>query len=565
MIVDLTIVLLLAFIGGFISRKLKQPLLLGYLVSGFMASLFLRGLIHDTKTLLSIAEIGIALLLFTVGLDLNFSYFKKVLPFALVTSITQIIIVTLFFRIVLPLFGIHGTEAFIVSVAFSFSSTTIIVKLLQDKGMGDTFSGMFITSWLLIQDLAVIPILILLPVISGSGTFNIYTLCASIVFILLLVLLGKRLVPILFEHIAKTNSHELLLISVVLFCFGIALLSQLIGLSIAIGAFVAGLLVSELTENHEIFTQVRPLKEVFASVFFVSLPFFIQPDFLMQKLPFILGLTILVLLIKFLVSYITSAGIGVHKKVSYTCAFALVSIGEFSFILATESLLRGGISSHTYSVLLLVTIITLVLSPFFFVFGISSYSKARSKVGFPRVPLYFPYFKSQLRETEARYEENLPLKDHVVLCGFGRMGRYVGKALSYTNIPYIVVEIDRYLAAELTRSNIPVVYGDPSERDILDYAQVDFAKLLIIAVPDTDSQRAIITNAKTLNRHIHIISRSHFESDQKNLKSIGADTIIQPEFSAALEVVVRALRMYGLNDEIISGKIARLKIEHGLA
>jgi monovalent cation:H+ antiporter-2, CPA2 family len=319
--------------------------------------------------------------------------------------------------------------------------------------------------------------------------------------------------------------------------------------------------IAETTENHAVFTEVRPLRDLFSVVFFVSIALLVPGDIILANLPTAFILSIVVMVVKFLTVGAITLYFGYHSKVAFLVAAGLVQVGEFSFVLIREGIGKGLVSEDAFSLVLSVSVISIIATPLIFTYTFKSYKKIRATIKQLSPRTYTILFR---RGAHLTTFEELPFQNHVVLCGFGRMGKYIGRALESADIPYVVVEYNRYIVNSLRTAGINVVYGDPADRDILDFAQVDKAKLLIVAIPDLHTQRQVIAHAKSLKRDIKIISRTHHESDQKVLKTLGANYVVQPEFVAALAVVGRALHQFNLSADVITGKIARLKIEHGM-
>ncbi len=324
---------------------------------------------------------------------------------------------------------------------------------------------------------------------------------------------------------------------------------------------MAGLLIAESAAQHAVYSEIRPLRDIFSLLFFTSLGLIIPQGFIFNHFGTIFGLTTLVVGIKFIVVMCLILYFGYHAKTSFIVSIALVEVGEFAFILARLGLSQGVISQDAYSYILSVALLSILVMPPLLLAAPSIYSKIRVffKTKFPVVYLQlFSHFE------QAYIQEELPYKDHVVLCGYGRVGKYVGRALTMAKIPYVVVEYNHQTLKELKDSGVEVVYGDPSDIDILDYAQVDKARAVVIAIPDLHTQQMVIVNSLKLNKNIKIYCRSHHEEHQKHLKNLGVTSVIQPEFEAALSITDKILTSFGTKQKDIEGKITRLKIEHGL-
>jgi CPA2 family monovalent cation:H+ antiporter-2 len=262
--------------------------------------------------------------------------------------------------------------------------------------------------------------------------------------------------------------------------------------------------------------------------------------------------------LKWILTFGLSRYLGSHKKTAFLTALAIMQMSEFGFIIARGGLDAKVLNSERYTLLVAMTFTTMFAGTFFISYGHKIYYWFYKTLG-----RLLPKIFSTKQELLASGEE-LQMKNHIVICGYGRVGRYIGRALDMAQIPYLVVDYNFATVAALRSKGVQVVYGDPADKDVLDFAQVDFARAVIIAIPDRHTQELIISNAQTLNRHIRIICRTHHEEDQKYLKSLGVQTIVQPEFEAALSVINKLLPDFGVTPDDIAGKITRLKIEHGL-
>lgn len=566
MIFDITFILIVGFVGGIVAKRLKQPAVVGYLVSGLIASLFFSHLIQNREAIDGIAQIGVALLLFTLGIELSLTRLKNVLKIAIIGGVLQILFCVVVYQAGLILFGFDPYQALFIAAALSLSSTAVVVKVLGEQGLIESLGGEIMVAWLLIQDLAVVPMVILLPLLKDGISYDILPrlmvpLITAGEFLFVMIYFGKRSVSYILAKIAAYNVQELLLLATVSICLGIAYLTEQIGLSFVFGAFIAGVTIAETTENHAVFNEIRPLRDLFAVVFFVSIALLVPGDVVLRLLPVAVLISVGVMVVKFLVVGGIMYYFGYHSKVSILVAIGMVQVGEFSFLLIREGVRQGLVSENAFSLVLSVSVLTIIMTPILFTGMLTSYKQIQKAIK-THMPTLYPYvFRNGVY---AKPFEELAFDNHVVLCGFGRMGRYIGRALESAEIPYVVIEYNRYLVNSLRAAGIHVVYGDPSDRLILDCAQVDHAKLLIIAIPDVHTQRQVIEHSKDLNPEIQIISRIHHEDYQKELKALGADLIVQPEFAAALTVVERVLHLFNVSQDLISGKIARLKIEHGM-
>lgn len=568
---DLAIVGLAAFLGGFVAKKLSLPIVLGYIGGGLYVNAFAGNFIQGKETLSGIANIGVALLLFSLGIEFSLQKLLSHKEASLLGASVQIILTTLMVMIIGLIFHLSLYEAFFMGSVFSLSSTAIVVKLLSEKGELETLPGEISTGWLLLQDLAVLPLSLLLPVIGrltqgnqgvSNGILELGMSLGKTALILAFILyFGKKLMPKVLNGISSLNSRELLLIAIISLSIFSAYLTLFLGLSFALGAFLAGLLIARSIQNHAIFTEIRPVRDLFVMTFFVLLGMLVDLNFVIVNARTIIVLSLLVILIKYLIVLTTMRLLKYHVKVAHKTAINLISVGEFAFVLALGSVGNGLISSYLYSLIISVALATIGITPIIMNKSDELYQileKTSSK--------YLPGFHNRIFQ-KSDFTNELPFENHVVICGYGRVGRHIGEVLKRHQIPFVVVEYNHRVVHDLKDKAIPVVYGDPTEYGVLDFAQVDKAKIVVVAIPDRTSQEQIIVNSLSLNKNVVIICRSHIEEDRDFLLGKGAKVVVQPEFEASLSISHKVLEYFSIPKETIvnSLKTARGEQENGKA
>lgn len=568
LVTTLALIFASAIVGGALARWLKQPMILGYIAVGIIVGGFGASIIDRNFTSL-ISDVGVTLLLFTLGIEFSFQRLFKIISSVSWAAIVQILVSLVVFLTLFSLLGFSFLPALFIAAAASLSSTAIVVKLFSERGELETVPGELATGWLVVQDLAVIPMMIVLPGIAAvtlesSGLFGelLTVLAISVVkasiFLAVIIFLGRRGLPKILALVASLGSREILTLSTVGLVFVSALLAYALGLSAPLGAFIAGLLVAETSLNHAIFAEIRPLRDLFVVVFFVALGMSLPIQFFASRWLLLILLTVGVLFSKWFLVAGLCRFLGYHRKTAFLVALSLTQISEFGFIIAKEGHGLGALSTNDYTLLVGLIFATIFVSSPFIAHGHSVYYWFYRALG-----RFWPKIFA-VKEELTNEREEYPITGHIVICGYGRVGKYIGRALSMVGIPFLVVDYNHATIAELRAQGINVVYGDPADKDVLDFAQVDLARALVIAIPDRHTQEMIIAGAQTLNRRIKIICRTHHEEDQKDLKALGVHTIIQPEFEAALSIVTRLLTDFGVSAEEIAGKVSRLKIEHGL-
>ncbi len=562
------IFLSLPFFFGVIAKKMNLPPLVGYIIGGLVyGSIFSS--IPSSEAIKNFAYFGILLLLFTVGLETNFSRIFSFKRIILIGASLQILLSIIFIFLVSLIFKFSLLTSFLIGIALSSSSTTLVAKIIQDRGEESSFLGEIAMGILLFQDIAFIPFMIIFTSITDGKEITFLKLFVEIFISLVksgiiitgLFYLGQKIIPYLFSRIAK-GSRELFNLFIILFIFFITYLSLLLNIPTLIGVFIAGILLAQTLEHHHIFTQIRPMRDLLAVIFFVYIGTNIKIFSEIMVLPKIFLFTFLVVFVKALIILLIFLFLKFHTRTSFNLALYLFQIDEDAFILMSTALLNNLVSNEDYLFIITSVLITLIITPILIRKKDRLYKNIRGLIK-KYLPFLENYISYKLDSDKSPIDE-LDLKNHVVICGYGRIGSYIGRSLMMANIPYIAIDYNRYIVEKAKKQGVNIIYGDPSDIDILDYAQVDEARVLILAVPERNIQEAIILNAKRLNKDIFIISRVHKQQDQIRMKDLGVNIIIQPEFEAALSIIKKIYLLHRLDKEEIVNKIKRLKIEHGI-
>lgn len=549
-------VIVAAALGGFLAKLLKLPALIGYIVVGILVGAILP---ENLKQVSSLAEIGVILLLFTIGLELSFDRLSKYLKIAVFGSIAQMILSALFLYIVLVLFHVPQNAAIVLALGFSVSSTAVVVKILGDKGELDTIHGGIIFGWLLVQDLAVIPMMVALPLLSvGGGVASglLVSLLKAALVILGVVFLGRKIAPYIIHKLAAVNSRELILLASIAMALGTAAITSYFGISPTLGAFLAGVVISGCQEEHAIFAETRPLRDLFLALFFVTMGFMVTPSLIIENLGLILALTAIVLIIKIIIVFVVSIIFDYKGKTALFNSFALPQVGEFAFVIFSEALALNLLTAEEASVGIAVALITLIISPVLYNAVIPFWRKTRGWS--EKSEMLSKIFSAGERHTT----EAESYHDHIIICGYGRVGKWIGSALKSFNIPFVVVEYNQTIVQDLNLSGIPVLYGDPTEPEVLEAVGVRKSKAVILAIPDRVAQETLIAYVQTVAPGTKIISRAHQDADWEKLKSLQVDKIVQPEFEAAIAIVRSVLGSMGKSKEEVSSITKSLRLSH---
>lgn len=549
---DLLVLTLTALVGGMVAKVFKFHIIIGYLLIGLALKMFFpQGFFRVEE----VAILGLILLLFTTGVELNLSKLKRNLTKASIGALSQVVICSLVFVIVFYLLHIPVMAAIILAVGFSLSSTALVLKVFLDSGEADTTLTEITIGWLIVQDLIVIVVLLLLNISPSDGVNLISSLMqlgrASIV-IASIFIIGKLIIPKIYSLVDEYNSRELFILLTVVLGIGLSYVVSLFGISATIGAFIAGIIMSESLEKHIIISEIRPIRDIFVGVFFVSLGFMVHPQYIWKVLPLALVLALMLMAIKLLITTILSLFLKIHVRVAVSIGVSLSQVGEFSFLLFSLAGLKGYLDEQYLTLGIVTTILTLIIFPF-------AYNKK---------DLIYKYILKIVRKglRGTKYEDvsdtEEQLNDHVIICGFGRVGKWVGKMIESLNIPYIVVDYNRNIVNELNSKGIKVLYGDPSEKEILETAGIKHAKLMILTIPDGKIKEEIIALSQTINPEIRIITRAHSDDEALRLKTLKVDKIIQPEFEASIATISYLLRTLGKDKNEIKHQIRSLRSSH---
>lgn len=528
---DIAIIVVAALIGGLIAQRLKQPLILGYILAGIAVGPYTGGItvteIHDIELL---AEIGVALLLFALGLEFSLKELQPVRHIAMIGTPLQILLTIAYGFGIGQWLGWTWLPSLWLGALISVSSTMVILKTLMSQGRLGTLSSRVMIGMLIVQDLAVVPLMIILPQLNeletGLPIVGLAALKAAL-FLALMIFGGTRVIPRLMTYIAGWNSRELFLLAVIAIGLGIGYATYLFGLSFAFGAFVAGMVLSESEYSHQALSDIIPLRDVFGLLFFVSVGMLLDPAFLMANLGTILLVVLLVAVGKGLIFGLLTYAFGYGNIAPLAVGLGLFQMGEFSFALARVGFQTNSISTDLYALVLTTAIITMVLTPL--VSGLTE----------PLYALRKRWFKHEPLQTI-----NLPqtgLHDHVVIAGGGRVGQYVAQVLQRLELAFVVIELDQRRVDQAKAAGFPVIFGDASQPIVLEAVQIEQARLLLTTVPTVVITQVIVDQVRRLNPQLHIVARAEGVEQMKTLHDLGVYEVVQPEFEAALEITRQAL------------------------
>jgi monovalent cation:H+ antiporter-2, CPA2 family len=528
---DIAIIVVAGLIGGIIAQRLRQPLILGYILAGVIVGPYTGGVtvveVHDIELL---AEIGVALLLFALGLEFSLKELRPVARVALIGTPIQIGLTMALGYGIGQWLGMSWIHALWLGGLIALSSTMVVLKSLSNQGRMGTLSSRVMIGMLIVQDLAVVPLMIILPQLNdpeaGLPLLGWAALRAAL-FLLVMVFVGTRLLPWLMRYIAAWNSRELFLLAITAIGLGVGYATYLSGLSFALGAFVAGMVLSESDYGHQALSDIIPLRDLFGLLFFVSVGMLLDPAFLLNNLGVVLVVVGVVALGKGLIFGLLSRLFGYRNIVPLAVGLGLFQVGEFSFVLARVGVATNSIDANLYSLTLTVAIVTMLLTPL--LSGFTGPLHALRQRWFPIEPVQ---------------TVNLPkagLHGHVVIAGGGRVGQYVAQVLQRMGLAFVIVELDFRRVEEAKAAGYSVIFGDATQPIVLEAAEVDEARLVLVTVPSVFTAQLVVDAVRLLNPELHIVARAEGLEQMQTLHSHGVYEVVQPEFEAGLEMTRQAL------------------------
>jgi CPA2 family monovalent cation:H+ antiporter-2 len=549
---DLLVVLVAAIAGGIFARWLRLPVILGYLAGGVAVGPFGLGLVHDVETINSLANIGVILLLFAIGLDISLKELLSMGRIAVSGGIAQILLTMaagfgLGVGRLVGLVGLSTTGAIFFGFIIALSSTMIVLKLLMERGELDTTHGRIMLGILLVQDLAVVPIMVAMQAVGGEsgnllGALGL-ALAKAVGFIGLMLALGYWALPWLLNRVAGQRSRELFLLTVILVCLAAAFGTYYFGLSAAFGAFAAGLLISQSGFARQAFADIMPLRDAFAALFFVSLGMLADLKFIGDNIVTI-GIVVAVIMgVKFIIVTAITRMFGYSHKTVLMAGTGLIQIGEFSFILVLMGYQEGIFPQEIYNLTVAAAIITMLLTPFIMTFNSFLYRWLSQKSWFAR---------QLLGGNEDAWRSGAPeLARHAVICGYGDVGSRIAGVLEKQKFTYLVIDLDPTVIRNLRHRGVPCIYGDASNPEILAHASLDKARVLICTIPDYVAAELTARNALKINPRLDIVARVHRDSDVALLRGIGVTELVLPFFEGSLEMIRHTLHRFGMSSQEI--------------
>ncbi|WP_054696394.1 monovalent cation:proton antiporter family protein [Syntrophomonas palmitatica] len=553
---DIILIFALAIGVVYLCQKLRIPSVVGFLITGVLAGPHGLGLVSDIENVEAMAEIGIILLLFTIGIEFSLRQLLQIRRSVLLGGTLQVTITILVTAIIMAKTGSSWGEAMFIGFLIALSSTAIVLKLIQDRSEVDTPHGRNTLGILIFQDIVIIPMMLFTPILAQTAV-NLnrspLLLLLQVILVLLFVFVSARwIAPFLFYHIARQKSRELFLISIVTMGLAVAWLTSNLGLSISLGAFLAGLIISESEYSHQALGNILPFRDVFTSIFFVSVGMLFNMDTFLQHPLVFLAVTLGILLGKSAVAGLVIILMGFPLRTAVLAGMALGQVGEFSFILSRVGLDYKLLSPEFYQMFIIVSVLTMAITPF----------SINASPRFARVLLKLP-LPSRLKTgviSEPEIKE-AAINDHLVIIGFGVNGKNLARAAAASGIPYVILEMNPDIIKEARRDNEPIYYGDATQAEVLHQVNLGQARVVVIAISDPAATVRICDLIRKTNPHVHIIVRTRYIQEIAPLYKVGANDVIPEEFETSVEIFTLVLKKYLVPRVDIDNFIAEIRAD----
>lgn len=550
---DVEILFGLALMTVLLFRKLLIPSIVGFLAAGVLAGPHALGIIGNAHDVEKIAEIGVVLLLFTIGIELSLKELMKIRHLLVWGGGVQVSLTIAAVAAASLTFGFSIQQSIFLGFLVALSSTAIVMKLLIDAGATDSPHGRLAMGILIFQDLCIVPMVLLTPMLSGSGggLSDILIVGAKTTAVVIAAHYGSRfLVPWIFRQVVRARSRELFILTIIFIGLGTAWLTSLAGLSLALGAFIAGLAISESEYSHQALSDIIPFREAFMSLFFISVGMLLDPAILIDHPVWVGVLIITILAVKTLVTSLAAWGVGIPLRTGIITALSISQIGEFSFVLSQGGVSTGLLPPDLYQAFLAASIATMGATPFLMRFA------EPLAEGICRL---FPRSVVQGRGVLATREKPLRIENHTIIVGFGVNGKNVARVLKTLAIDHLVIETNPFTVRRESRKGVRIVFGDASNPEILSHAGIERARTMVIAISDASASRRVTAQARRMNPLLHIIVRTRYLLEVEPLFRIGANEVVPEEFETSVEILSLVLRTYLIPHDDIEKCVADIR------
>lgn len=550
---NVAMILITAVIVLLIFNKLKLPTMIGLFITGIV----IGHVINDTSMISTLSELGVVFLLFIIGLEFSIEKFSAIKHYALFGGILQVSLTTILVTLLGLGLGLVLNSAIFLGFLVAFSSTAIVMKIMQQKHLNHSVQGRVTLGILIFQDIAVIVVILITPLLGGQS-IELHTfpeLLIKLIGVAILIVIGaKWFIPLALKDAAKTKNRDLFMLLTLFICMGTTFATSLIGIGPELGAFLAGLLISNTEYSHQTLGYIQPFQDVFMSLFFISIGLMVNLHLFLYNIGIILALTAIILIIKFAATLLTGIVLKLPNKISISIAILLSQIGEFSFVLAREGMTCGLMTQRFFSIFLGVSILTMSVSPFLQKFT-PQITKLLSKSS------YFQE-EGELKTLPEELTEAQPIKDHVILVGMGRVGKQMTKACNQFNVPILAVDMNPIVVEQQQNLGVPIIYGNASNENVLKQLRVTSAQCIVISASTYEGTLNTIDAARRLNPDIHIIVRTKYLKNIEEVIEAGADEVIPKEFETSILMFTRIMDYYNKDMDEIADAVNDLRSDN---
>lgn len=557
---DILILLGFSVLIVFALQRLKLPSIIGFLLTGVVIGPYGLSLIKAVQEVETLSEIGVILLLFVIGMEMSIKQLASIKKTVFFGGLVQVGITVLVAGLVYYLLGNSWNQAVFVGFLFSLSSTAIVLKTLQDRHGLSAPHARNALAILIFQDIIVVPMMLVTPLMAGQATnmtAQILDLLLKTVVVLVITVVSARyIVPRLMHAVAKTNSKELFLLVTITLCFAIAFLTSEAGLSLALGAFIAGLIISESEYSHQATSIILPFRELFTSFFFVSIGMLLDLNFFIHHLSTILLLVLLVFVIKTSVASFAVALLRYPPRTILLTGLSLFQVGEFAFILSKVGIEYNLLDAETNQYFLSISIVSMLLTPFVIIF--SEQLSDRVLRIFQTAGL-----KSRIPTTgDTKEVTDDKLENHLVIIGYGLNGSNLAKAAASSHIPYVIIEMNAETVKQEREKGVPIIFGDAAQDHILEAVHISKARAAVIAISDSTAIKAIIKNIRFHSKTLYLNVRTRFVKDSSELLALGADDVIPEEFETSIQIFTHVLQRFLVPEDDIEDLVQKVRADN---
>ncbi|KAB2817818.1 monovalent cation:proton antiporter family protein [Phaeocystidibacter marisrubri] len=553
MLTDIVIILGISVPLILLFQRFRLPSILGLLLAGIIVGPSGLSLVHSVHDVEVMSEIGVIFLLFVIGIEFSLGQLAQIKRTVFVGGSVQMFLTIAVVTGIAVTWGLDINKAIFMGFLFALSSTAIVLKLLQEQGAVHTPHGRVAVAILIFQDIMVVPLMLVTPMLAGQSENWMLEVGILLIKVLTVIaitwVLARYVVPFILDRVVRTKNKELFILTLVVICFATAWMTSAVGLSLALGAFFAGLIISESSYSHQATANILPFREIFISFFFVSIGMLLDIGFFFTHIHWVILLSVATFMVKGIVSAIAAAILRYPARTVILSGMTLFQVGEFAFVLSAAGLTYNLLSEEAYQLFLAVSILTMAGTPFVMKYEV----KISDRILRRALPRTVRKRLDSIAKLKGASEQKNgdELKDHLIIIGYGINGKNVAKAARSAEIPYVILELDPDLLEEAKADGQPIHFGDATDNHTLSHFNLPFARVIVIAISDQEATRKILKNIRMFTETAHVIVRTRHVKEIEQIVKLGADEVIPEEFETSIEIFTKVLRKYLIpTDEI---------------